>query len=443
MTIDPPVAPTDRRAFLVGAASLAVLAACSDDGNDGGAAGDASGDADSDTDGQPAGSSGGGALSLPAAFTPVLFATVGVESAPVEATDGRWRVLYELILTNARPAPATVESIEVVDGNDLDRVVATFAGDSLQARLRALSTRPVDDTVLGPDVSRLMYVDIAFDSIDDVPDVVAQRFVGQAAANPGTDQPSPVDYYAAPFGLADRTAATIGAPLRGAGWVAINGLETGVGVHRYAGVHRGSVQSVDGELFGAQRFAIDWMLLGADDTFASGDPTDVNNWHCYGAEVLAVADGIVVEVLDELPDQVPGSLPDPGDITLETVDGNHVILDLGNGVHAFYAHLQPGSVAVAEGDSVSAGDVIGLLGNSGNTSAPHLHLHLMTSPSALGADSIPYGFDRFRTSGRIDLEDWEAAEDIVGPWAIVDAEQVEHEDRLPLGLVVVDFADET
>lgn len=56
----------------------------------------------------------------------------------------------------------------------------------------------------------------------------------------------------------------------------------------------------------------------------------------------------------------------------------------------FYAHLKPGSVQVEEGDTVSAGKVLAQVGNTGNTSAPHLHVHVMDRPSAIASASIPY-----------------------------------------------------
>jgi murein DD-endopeptidase MepM/ murein hydrolase activator NlpD len=102
--------------------------------------------------------------------------------------------------------------------------------------------------------------------------------------------------------------------------------------------------------------------------------------------VLAVADATVTEVLDELDDQVPGSLPDPATITFANVDGNHFTLDLGQGLYAFYTHLKNGSLRGTKGNRVKRGQELGRLGNSGNTSAPHLHLHVMTTPS----DSVPH-----------------------------------------------------
>src|SRR5678809_947726 len=81
-----------------------------------------------------------------------------------------------------------------------------------------------------------------------------------------------------------------------------------------------------------------------------GDSTKNANWYGYGTPVVAVADGIVTEVKDSIIENVPMSPTMAVPITLETVGGNHVILDIGGGVYAFYAHVQPGSLKVKLGD---------------------------------------------------------------------------------------------
>jgi murein DD-endopeptidase MepM/ murein hydrolase activator NlpD len=71
--------------------------------------------------------------------------------------------------------------------------------------------------------------------------------------------------------------------------------------------------------------------------------------------------------------------------------GNHVIVGSGD-VYALYAHLVPGSVSVAEGEAVTAGQVVGLVGHSGNSTAPHLHFHLMDRADPFTAKGIPCAF---------------------------------------------------
>jgi murein DD-endopeptidase MepM/ murein hydrolase activator NlpD len=114
--------------------------------------------------------------------------------------------------------------------------------------------------------------------------------------------------------------------------------------------------------------------------------------------VFASAAGRVVEVVDNLPDQVPGQLP-PG-ISAADAAGNHVIVDIGRGRFTLYAHLIPGSAAVTEGQVVQQGDLLGRLGNSGNTDAPHLHFQVMNRPSALDANGLPFVFRRMELRGR-------------------------------------------
>jgi hypothetical protein len=106
---------------------------------------------------------------------------------------------------------------------------------------------------------------------------------------------------------------------------------------------------VNGAIYFAQRFTIDWMRLDDQGRLVHDDPDDVRNYPGYGVSILAVADEMVVSALTNLEDQKPGTLPDPKNITLENVDGNHVVLDLGDGIFAFYAHLQRDSVTVRPG----------------------------------------------------------------------------------------------
>jgi murein DD-endopeptidase MepM/ murein hydrolase activator NlpD len=81
----------------------------------------------------------------------------------------------------------------------------------------------------------------------------------------------------------------------------------------------------------------------------------------------------------------------------ETIAGNVIVLDVGGGRFAFYGHVQRGTLRVKTGDKVRRGQVIGLIGNSGNSDEPHLHFHVGDSPSMLEAEGVPYLIDRFET----------------------------------------------
>jgi len=156
---------------------------------------------------------------------------------------------------------------------------------------------------------------------------------------------------------------------------------------------------VNGKVHLAQRFATDWSRVGSDGLAFRGDPANTANWSPYGAEVLAVADAAVVDVKDGIPDNNPAADKKAVPITLETVGGNYVILDLRNGFYVFYAHLKPGSIRVKVNYTVHRGDVLALLGNSGNSDSPHLHFHVTDGNSPLGAEGVPFVFDSFEQQG--------------------------------------------
>jgi hypothetical protein len=155
------------------------------------------------------------------------------------------------------------------------------------------------------------------------------------------------------------------APVRGSAWIAFNAL--------YNDTHRRAFVPVDGKERIAQRFAIDWMCLGPDGRLFHGDSKSNANFYDYGAEVLAVADAQISDLKDGLPENAGSNEPSTRHITLDNLVGNYLVLDLGHGRFALYAHLQPGSLKVKLGDKVKAGQVLARLGNSGNSDAPHLH----------------------------------------------------------------------
>jgi hypothetical protein len=184
-------------------------------------------------------------------------------------------------------------------------------------------------------------------------------------------------------------AVVIGPPLRGGPWLTGNGPANESG-HRRALIPVGGVPAI------AQRFAIDYVRLLDDNKTFSGDQLKNES---YPADALAVANGTVVAVKDSIPENVPGINSRAVPITLETVGGNHVIIDIGGGRYAFYAHLKPGSIGVKKGDRVTRGQVVGLVGNSGNSTEPHLHFHISDGNSPLGSEGVPYRYDSFEIVG--------------------------------------------
>ena len=101
-----------------------------------------------------------------------------------------------------------------------------------------------------------------------------------------------------------------------------------------------------------------------------------------------------------IPENVPLSTERAVPITLDTIGGHHVILSLGAAKFAFYAHLQPGSIRVKVGQRVRRGQVLGLLGNSGNSDAPHLHFHISNENSPVQSEGLPFVLESFTLMDR-------------------------------------------
>jgi hypothetical protein len=204
----------------------------------------------------------------------------------------------------------------------------------------------------------------------------------------------------APVTVETRKPANIAPPLVGPNWVDANGC-CGMTPHRMA------MNPLNGQLWAAERFAIDYVQLLPDGRLFNGDKTKPDSYPSFGADIHAVADGHVVAVVDGLPDQVPGK--NPTGLPLDQYAGNHIVQDLGDGNYALYAHLKTGSIKVNVGDRLSSGQVIALLGNSGNSDGPHLHFHVMSTPDPLRSNGLPFVLSSFRLDARIASMDAEGA----------------------------------
>ncbi len=342
-------------------------------------------------------------------YTPVLVQVNNPPTVPVAGTDGKFHVAYNLLLQNASQVPATIRKLDVVDATNTSKVLATFSDRQLLDpacnfgdcnRLRSLPATPVRDSVIPPQQARVLFVDYAFSSAEDAPKYVMHHLYFDGAASPVTTTPAPVDYTVTPYRISTSGPITIGPPLKGNNWIALNGCcEPGW-------PHRSSPLPLNGNLVGSQLFAIDWKQTNNQGAFYTGDKTKNESYVDYGSEVLAVADGTVTAILDGQNANAPGVLPaeDPvlgPKLTVDNVDGNHIVLNIGNGAYAFYAHLIKGSLRVKVGDKVTKGQVIAKLGNTGNANASHLHFQVMNGPSAIASPSIPYVIDSFDYHGQI------------------------------------------
>jgi len=314
---------------------------------------------------------------------------LAVHRAPETVTiGGRAHLVYELHLTNFLRTEVAVTGIQVLDGDRPAGTIADFRGDDLAQALGRPGVRGEADTRrIAPAARAVAYFWIQLPSGSPRPRALRHRVEMQVM---GSTEPATLAFEGAQTSVASDEAVVIGPPLRGAAWVAA--------YHpRLVGGHRTVFYTMDGKARIPGRFAIDWVRLGADGTYAA-ETSAGRERNGYGAEVLAVADGLVAGAMDDIADNV--SAPTAAAHALENASGNFVAIDIGNGRIAFYEHLQHGSVAVKPGDSVRRGQVIGRLGNSGSTSmGPHLHFHVSDAASALGAEGLPFALSGFEVLG--------------------------------------------
>ena len=143
-----------------------------------------------------------------------------------------------------------------------------------------------------------------------------------------------------------------------------------------------------------QRFAYD-LALTKHGRMHTGDGTKLDDYYCWGAPILAPANGTIVSVVGDLPDQDIGSKGKASSLA-----GNFVVLDMGNDEYALMAHLRQNSVRVKAGQHVKAGEELGECGNSGNTTQPHLHFHVQNSPHFGKGDGLPAFFVDYVADGK-------------------------------------------
>jgi hypothetical protein len=360
-------------------------------------------------------------------YTPII-QTVPSPPRWFTGSDGKVHLAYELLLTNAFAVPITVSAVDVLDAAT-GATVMPLTGDALLAAMSLMSVPGTPVVTLPPSSVGVVWFDIPLASADQIPTTITHRLT--VTVPPGLPVPATITSIGAEAAVDLRPPVVLGAPLAGPGWAAVGSC--------CDGPHRRSLQPIDGGLYLAQRFAIDFNLLDAEHRLSAGDPGLLSSYPSYDQPVVAVADATVVVAVDRYPDQVPGQTVG---VTLENADGNHVILDLGDGAYAFYAHLAPGSITVQAGDRVTQGQLIGRLGNSGSSNGPHLHFHVMDHPSALVADGLPYVFERFDLTGQIPpLAEAAPYYEAQQPLPITTTNAGPRRDELPLGSDVVTFPD--
>ena len=323
-------------------------------------------------------------------------------SAPQAPTpvplQGKTQFTYELHLTNFSDDTLSVKRVRVVD--PAGGILADFAGDALDKRLTPVSG---PKGAIAPGQRAVLFVEA------DVPSTAvpgALRHVvdyGVAGSNAVfTTEGGVLKVETAP-------PVMLGPPLAGGPWAAVHDPSWPRG-------HRRVFYTIDGRARLPGRYAIDFIRLDAQGRTSAGDVDKTSEAFGYGDDVLAVADGVIIGLRNDMAESalISRNPPHP----LGEGAGNYIALRLQGGQIAFYEHLRPGSVRVRIGMRVRRGQVLGALGFTGDTTGPHLHFHLAGANSLLGAEGVPFVFDRFTLLGRVDdmarfgKEHWQATKDL-------------------------------
>lgn len=306
--------------------------------------------------------------------------------------EGERHLIYELHITNFGSTDLTLNRIEIADGST-GKTIAAYGGDALAALLYWPGPDPAAPRTIGAGLRAIVFVDVR-QPLGAIPPLTLAHTLVFEPVTPSDSAAAQTTVYGGAVRVDARPPLVLGPPLRGSGWVASHGLSN-------ASSHRRTVIALNGAARIAQRFAIDWIRIGSDGQAFRGDPANNANWTPYGAEVLAVADGRVANVADGIPQNDPTADAKAVPITFENATGNHVVLDIGGGHFVMYAHLQPRSLRIHVGDRVKRGQVIALLGNSGKSDAPHLHIQVTDGPEPLASEGVPFVFDRFELLGHL------------------------------------------
>lgn len=148
-------------------------------------------------------------------------------------------------------------------------------------------------------------------------------------------------------------------------------------------------------------FASDFVRLGPDGSFFRDSGLRNEEHYSFNQPVVAPAGGKVVLARDDMPDQQPGEPLDPAQLGEDQtrIAGNLVVIAHGYGEYSFLAHLRSRSVPVRVGEMVRRGQVVGAVGNSGQSPGPHLHYHLQSGPNLFVDQGLPVLFSQFYAAG--------------------------------------------
>ncbi|MBI3653573.1 MAG: M23 family metallopeptidase [Acidobacteria bacterium] len=313
----------------------------------------------------------------------ILPKTLYVES--IQRGDQRFeRFLFHLIVRNRRPESITADSLEVVLQNPAlgAKLSQVFQGDLLEQRFRQsqkmIDESAADGLVIASDkmrgiVGQRLEVEGDWQFLE-----VACRFKGHCASGVVIEQLAQRRLHR------DAPRTKFSLPLRGRWWIA--------GGHDNFEPHARS-------FLNALTYAYDFIQIGESGKSYRNAGQRNEDYYAYSQAVLAAADGKIVQALDGIAENRPSQTPEKNpQVYLQPeaipMTGNTVVIEHGENEYSCYAHLQP-ALLVQVGEAVKRGQRLGRVGNSGESTEPHLHFHLADGANLAQANGIPVAFSNW------------------------------------------------
>lgn len=306
--------------------------------------------------------------------------------------DAHLVLVYELHITNFDKVPLTLSQLEVFGDPDGAPSLESVSDDALAPMVLNLGANASAGQArrIEPGVRAVLLIWIALKPDAATPHRLTHRLVfvsGDAQQAESAQPAAKLENF--PIEVSDGVVPVLGSPFRDGVWVAGDGPANNSD-------HRRALLAIDGQVHAPERFASDWVKVGPNGDSHQALARNEDYW-AYGQDVLAVSDGEVTQVVDGIEDNTPHQLPRL--VTLDNILGNYIVLHIAPNRYVTYAHLQKGSIMVAPQQHVRRGTAIARLGNSGQATAPHLHLQVTDGSSPLQAEGVPFVFDQFTDFG--------------------------------------------
>jgi hypothetical protein len=308
---------------------------------------------------------------------------------PVYAND-KAHLVYEIYLTNFHSSPIQLSNLKLK--NVESSLIAEFTKEHLFDLIHPAANIKShghsnghfshEKLTLAPGNMKILYMWVVFPDTN-IPSKISHDFLFIKH-----EDHSQFNVHTHPVTVSLDAPLVIRPPVVGANWLAVNAPCN-------TSEHRKSHLIIQGHDYFPERYAIDFVQINKKGNSHIGDKHKNASYYCYGKEIFSVAPGTVVAIKDNVPENTPNSGKPTIDIDMENLRGNYILVDIGNNTYAFYGHLMPNSLTVKVGEVVAAGKILGKIGNSGNSTEPHLHFHLVNKPSVLAAESIPYVYTEY------------------------------------------------